>query len=144
MQDHFIATAILSLTAPRTSILKGEAASRLARPVNEQAAEIRESDPSTFGFFAALPPIIDNDNGDNTIEYSLDELEADGVTLFTRYGSGNVYLGHEAIKPIWAELSARKATVFIHPQASRPQSQKSLSLPSTIHMRQRVRPSISS
>lgn len=121
MRDHSVGTAILSLTAPGTSILTGKAASRLARSVNEEAAKIRDSDPLAFGFFAALPPIIDNENGDNTadvleeIAFSLDKLHADGVTLFTSYGPDNVYLGHEAIKPIWEALSARKAAVFIHP-----------------------------
>lgn len=126
MRDHSIGTAILSLTAPGTSILTGKAASRLARSVNEHAAKIRDSNPTAFGFFAALPPIIDNDNGDNTadvleeIEFSLKELHADGVTLFTSYGPDNVYLGHKAIKPVWEVLSALKATVFIHPTDLRP------------------------
>lgn len=42
-------------------------------------------------------------------------LHADGVTLFTRYGDSEGYLGHEAFTPIWAELSKRKAVAFIHP-----------------------------
>jgi predicted TIM-barrel fold metal-dependent hydrolase len=42
-------------------------------------------------------------------------LKADGVTLFTRYGDGNYYLGHEKFKPIWDELDKRAAVVFIHP-----------------------------
>lgn len=143
MQDHSIATAILSLTTPRTSILKGEAASRLARPVNEPAAEIRELDPSTFGFFAALPPIIDNDNGDNTIEHSLDELEADGVTLFTRYSLETYTWATRPSNPYGRSYPPERP-----PSSStrrlRCQSQKSLSLSSTMHMRQRVQPSISS
>jgi predicted TIM-barrel fold metal-dependent hydrolase len=45
----------------------------------------------------------------------LDVLKADGVTLFTRYGNDNHYLGHPDFIPIWKELNARKAVVFIHP-----------------------------
>ncbi|KAL3484147.1 2-amino-3-carboxymuconate-6-semialdehyde decarboxylase [Aspergillus germanicus] len=49
------------------------------------------------------------------IRYALDILKADGVTLFTRYGSGNQYFGHPAFKPIWEELNSRNAVVFVHP-----------------------------
>ncbi len=121
MEDYSIDTAILSLTAPGCTIAKGEEASRLARSVNEHAAQIRDSNPSHFGFFAALPPLIDGENSDNTaaalseIAYALDVLRADGVTLYTRYGPGNGYLGHEVIAPVWAALSERQAVVFIHP-----------------------------
>ena len=121
MEEHSIGSAILSLTSPGVSILDGEASSQLAREVNEYAAEIRDSSPSSFGFFATIPPPINNDNTDNTaaalaeIAYALDVLHADGVTLFTRYGPGNGYLGHDAIEPVWADLSKRQAVVFIHP-----------------------------
>ncbi|MCJ1345731.1 hypothetical protein MMC31_003940 [Peltigera leucophlebia] len=121
MDQHSIRTSILSLTAPGISLLKGKAAAQLARKVNEYGAKLRDDNSSRFGFFAAIPPIIDNDNHNNEkdvlneIKYALDNLKADGVTLFTRYGPGNVYLGHKDIKPIWKELNQRKAVVFVHP-----------------------------
>lgn len=37
------------------------------------------------------------------------------MTLFTRYGKGNQYLGHADFRPIWEELSRREAVVFVHP-----------------------------
>lgn len=49
------------------------------------------------------------------IRYGFDALHADRVTLFTRYGSGDGYLGHPDYVPVWEELNARKAVVFVHP-----------------------------
>jgi 6-methylsalicylate decarboxylase len=40
---------------------------------------------------------------------------ADGIILFTRYGSDNHYLGHPDFLPIWSALNDRKAVVFVHP-----------------------------
>lgn len=116
MTEQNVGTTILSLTAPGTAVLSGKAAATLARQVNESAAAIRDSDPSSFGFFAALPPVLDSIPAALAeIEYALDVLHADGVTLYTRYGPGNTYLGHDDIKPIWAALSERNAVVFVHP-----------------------------
>ncbi len=116
MTEQSIGTAILSLTAPGCTILHGEAAARLAREVNESAAAIRDSDPSRFGFFAALPPLLDDMNAAvNEAIYALEVLRADGITLYTRYGPGNTYLGDSALLPLWTALDARDAIVFIHP-----------------------------
>ena len=49
--------------------------------------------------------------------YALDTLHADGVTLFTRYGTDNHYLGHPDFLPLWAELEKRSVVVFVHPIA---------------------------
>ena len=116
MVELGIATCILSLTAPGCTILSGIPAVKLARNVNESAASIRDSDPSRFGFFATLPPVLDDIPATLAeIVYALDVLKADGVTLFTRYGPGHTYLGHTHMRPIWAELNKHSATVFVHP-----------------------------
>lgn len=116
MQEHGIRTSILSLTAPGCSILQGAPAAALARAVNESAAAICAADPASFGFFAALPPVLDEPAAAAAeIEHALDVLGADGVTLYTRYGPGARYLGHEAMRPVWTALNARKALVFVHP-----------------------------
>ena len=119
MRSQNISTAILSLTAPGCTLLKGHASAQLARAVNVEAASIRDAAPSQFGFFAALPNLIDNVQvGLEEVAYALDHLNADGVTLYTRYGSTNNYLGHEMFTPLWEELHRRSAVVFIHPTHS--------------------------
>jgi predicted TIM-barrel fold metal-dependent hydrolase len=115
MKKNGINTTILSLTAPGACILKGESAAKLARQANEYAAKMRDNDPSRYGFLAALPSLTDKSLALSELAYALDELKADGVTLFTRYGAGNQYLGHPDFKYIWEEIAKRGAVVFIHP-----------------------------
>ncbi|OKP12742.1 2-amino-3-carboxymuconate-6-semialdehyde decarboxylase [Penicillium subrubescens] len=88
---------------------------QLARECNEYGKALREKFPKKYSFFAALPDILDTKAALEEIRYALDELKADGVTLFTRYGDANYYLGHPDIRPIWEELDRRSAVVFIHP-----------------------------
>ncbi|PIG83910.1 hypothetical protein AARAC_001845 [Aspergillus arachidicola] len=114
-QDVGVETAILSITAPGTSILKGAEAAKLARDCNVYGKGLRDKHPKNYGFFAALPDLLDTEAALAEIRYALDELNADGVTLYTRYGDGNYYLGHPKIQPIWEELNRRSAVVFIHP-----------------------------
>ncbi|OOF89895.1 hypothetical protein ASPCADRAFT_60607 [Aspergillus carbonarius ITEM 5010] len=116
MQDNGVRKAILSVTTPGAVITgNNDTARPLARNINEYAASIRDQYPEQFGFFAALPSLLDTEGTLAEIEYALDVLKADGVTVFTRYGDGNYYLGHAEFTPIWKELDARKAVVHIHP-----------------------------
>ena len=111
-----ISTTILSLTAPGACILKDpQQAAELARKTNEFAAKIRDDHPPKYGFFAALPNLLDKEIALKEIAYAFDVLKADGVTLFTRYGTGHHYLGHPEFKDIWAELNRRSAVVLVHP-----------------------------
>jgi predicted TIM-barrel fold metal-dependent hydrolase len=114
--DIGVKTAILSITAPGACIEEDpKKAAALARATNEEGAAIRDTNPSGYGFFANLPDLLDTELALKEMAYALDELHADGVILFTRYGKDNHYLGHADFKPIWAELNRRKAVVFIHP-----------------------------
>ncbi|KAL3486935.1 putative 2-amino-3-carboxymuconate-6-semialdehyde decarboxylase [Aspergillus germanicus] len=116
MKRMGIQTAILSITAPGACILPDrQRRAQLARQLNEYSADIRDKDPEKFAFFVSLPNILDTEDALAEIAYGLDTLHAEGVTLFTRYGSGNTYLGHADVEPIWAELNRRKCVVFIHP-----------------------------
>ena len=111
-----IKTTILSVTAPGPCIEKDPLkASQLARSCNEYCSSLKNHDACTYGFFASLPSLFDTQACITELAYAFDVLQADGVTLFTRYGESEGYLGHEAFVPIWAELSRRKTVVFIHP-----------------------------
>ncbi|KAH6644192.1 amidohydrolase family protein [Boeremia exigua] len=115
-KDIGVSKTILSVTAPGPVIKKDyAAAARLARQCNTAAASIRDSHPNSYGFFASVPSLFDTERAIEEIRYALDELCADGVTLFTRYGEGNNYLGHKSFEPIWKELSRCKTVVFVHP-----------------------------
>ncbi|KAI5236775.1 amidohydrolase family protein [Aureobasidium subglaciale] len=115
MKKLGIKTAILSVTAPGACILNGQASFDLARKLNVESAKIRDQNPGMFGFFANLANVLDTDAALEEIRFALDDLKADGVTLFTRYGAGNTYLGHADLEPIWKELNRRECVVFVHP-----------------------------
>src|SRR5258708_7135487 len=76
-------TAILSLTAPGAPIAgDGQAGRELARKANEYCAKLRDENPQQWGFFAALPSLLDTQGALSEISYALDILKADGVTVF--------------------------------------------------------------
>ena len=76
---------ILSLTAPGACIRKTpEKRADLARRCNEYLAKVRDEAPHQYGFFAALPSMLDKTEFKAELAYALDELKADGVTVFTR------------------------------------------------------------
>ncbi|KAF2182282.1 hypothetical protein K469DRAFT_691503 [Zopfia rhizophila CBS 207.26] len=96
-----------------SSMSKWTSADDLARAGNEFAAKIRDSDPYHLGFLAP-PPFLDNiDATIAEINYTLDVLKADGITLHTVYGEGNNYLGYVKFRPVWEVLNARKAVIIL-------------------------------
>ena len=114
MNRNGIGTTILSLSAPRMSVVKGEKeAISLCRKANEFAASIRDENPSRFRFFATLLSLDAVSICVEEIAFAFDVLKADGVILNTSYD--HRYLGHSDFRPIWIELDRRLAVVFIHP-----------------------------
>ncbi|OTB08227.1 hypothetical protein M426DRAFT_8035 [Hypoxylon sp. CI-4A] len=112
-------TAILSMTAPGPELLEGKAAADFCRATNEYASQLCKRHPGQIGFFAYLPPLIGNKKAAlEEIAYALDVLKADGIGLFTRYGTGNYYLGHKEFQWLWDELDKREAVVHVHPTGS--------------------------
>ncbi|GIZ49003.1 hypothetical protein CKM354_001204400 [Cercospora kikuchii] len=127
-----IKTSILSITAPGACIVEGKRSWDLARTLNVKAAAIRDSNPQAFGFFLSLGNIEDTAAALAEISYAFDTLKADGVCLFSRYGSNTTYLGHPSLEPIWAELNRRKAVVFVHPTHPRDLGRANAQLPQPV------------
>ncbi|KAH8658156.1 amidohydrolase family protein [Xylariales sp. PMI_506] len=113
-----VQTRIFSVSVPGVSHIKDpETAAATARSINEYCARLRDADPTSTGFFATVPSLVDTELALREIRYALDVLKADGITFFTHYGDADShgYLGNDKFVPLWEELNARGAVVFVHP-----------------------------
>jgi predicted TIM-barrel fold metal-dependent hydrolase len=105
--------AMLSITAPGVYFGDPVEARRLAREMNDFAAErMVGAYKGRFGLFAVLP-MPDVPGTLDAISYAFDELKADGVGVLTSYG--NRWLGDLSFAPVFEELNRRKAIVYTHP-----------------------------
>jgi 6-methylsalicylate decarboxylase len=104
MDRHRIHTQILSMpgSVPDASV----------RAINSYGASIVAGYPERFGLFASLP-LPDIAASVAEIRHNFDELKADGILFSSNYGE--LYLGNPVFDPVFAELDARQAVVFIHP-----------------------------
>ena len=115
MDELEIDIAVTSISTPGIELPDRFASRELARKCNEFAASLIAKYPGRFGALASVPmPDIDDAIAETV--YALDVLRLDGVALFTN--SQGIYLGDRRMKPLFNELQRRKATVFIHPNAS--------------------------
>lgn len=107
-----IEASVVSNIVPCDVLGDAAKAQRLARRVNEAAAEVVREHPSRFGFLALLPlPHVDRALEET--EYALDVLGADGVAVLPH--GGERYLGAAEFDPLFAELNRRRAAVLVHP-----------------------------
>lgn len=115
MDRHDIAVSINSISQPGAWFGDDAAAAKLARVLNQEAADLIAAHPARFGAFAVLPlPAIDAALAE--IDYALDVLHLDGVGLLASYQG--IFLGDPRFDPVLAVLDARAATVLIHPAAN--------------------------
>jgi 6-methylsalicylate decarboxylase len=112
MDRHGIETALLSVTTPGLYLAEPAQARRLARQVNEFAAEQARDHQDRFGFFATLT-LPDVEGAVAEAAYALDDLNADGVVLLAN--AGGRHLGDPVFLPLYQALDERGAVLFIHP-----------------------------
>ena len=112
MDEAGIETAIVSLSLPGASFAGAADPVALARQANEYAARMIADYAGRFGAFASLP-MLDAQAAMGEVEYALDTLKLDGVTLLSNVRGR--YLGDPGFDALLAELNRRKATVFLHP-----------------------------
>mgnify|MGYP006272375371 CR=1 FL=1 len=91
------------------------AARDFARSCNDYGASLVSKYPKRFGLLACLP-LPDVDGSILEIEYAFDQLHADGIAVFTSYGSQ--WLGDPKFSPIMAELNRRGAVLYTHPSVA--------------------------
>jgi 6-methylsalicylate decarboxylase len=129
LDEAGIDVAVPSISTPGVHFGDDAAARDLARRVNEYLAGIKRDRPDRFGAFAVLP-LPDVEGSLEQIQYAIDVLEVDGVSIFTN--AGGSYLGDSRFDPIFTELQRRAAVVFAHPTASPDPIAHTLGLPDTL------------
>ncbi len=112
MDQAGTAVAFLSLTTPGFTFGETNEVRKVSRGCNDEAAKLVADHPGRFGSFATIP-LADTEGALREIEYALDTLKADGISVFSSYG--DVWLGHATFAPVYEELNRRKAVVYVHP-----------------------------
>jgi predicted TIM-barrel fold metal-dependent hydrolase len=130
MQRQGIATAIVSVSVPGVNLTDAESSSALARLLNEYLAGLVADHPGRFGAFAVIP-MHDIGAATSELQYALDTLGLDGVSLFTNYGGR--YLADPEFAPVLDEVHQRRAVVHVHPAVPPASGQPMFGLPASLY-----------
>jgi predicted TIM-barrel fold metal-dependent hydrolase len=112
MARHEIDASVVSVSPPGVFFGDQGFANDLARMVNERTAELVADAPDRFAGLAFLP-LPDVSSALDELEYALDVLGLDGVSLLSNVAG--IYHGAPEWDPLWAELERRAAYVMLHP-----------------------------
>jgi predicted TIM-barrel fold metal-dependent hydrolase len=112
MDRNGVASAVLSIPSPGTWYGNVELAQRIARDANDCSARLVSDHKGRFGMFATLT-LPDLDSSLAEVAYAFDQLNADGIHMWTNYG--DFWLGDPRLSPLLEELNRRKAVVYTHP-----------------------------
>jgi predicted TIM-barrel fold metal-dependent hydrolase len=104
--------AVVSSGPPGPFLGDQPRANELARAMNEEAAELRRSDPQRLAVLAVVP-LPDVDAALAELAFALDTLELDGVVLLSNVAGA--YAGDPGWDALFDELHRRRAYVFLHP-----------------------------
>lgn len=115
MAQYGIDATVISIPPPGVFLGDQAQAVELARSVNEFYAGLIRDYPTKYAALAALP-LPDAEAAVAELNYALEVLNLDGVSLFTHVGGQ--YLGDPALEPLMAELDRRGCYVFVHPTLS--------------------------
>src|SRR3984893_1214965 len=112
MDRNGVASAVLSIPSPGAWYGNVELAQRIARDANDCAARLVSDHKGRCGMFATLT-LPDLDGSLAEVAYAFDQLNADGIHMWTNYG--DFWLGDPRLSPLLEELNRRKAVDYTHP-----------------------------
>jgi predicted TIM-barrel fold metal-dependent hydrolase len=112
MDRNDVDMAVTSVSAPGFILDDPADLPSVVRRCNDYTAGMVADRPHRFGMFASLP-MPDVAACLSEIDYVYDQLNTDGVCLFTNYDG--VYLGDPRFRPVFKALDLHGAVVFIHP-----------------------------
>lgn len=114
MDEGGVQTSVLSTCTPGVWFGNREETRRLARIQNDFGAELVREHKGRYGLFGVLP-LPEVESSLKEIDYVMDTLKADGISVLSSYG--DKWLGDPSFAPIWDELNRRKAVVYSHATA---------------------------
>jgi 6-methylsalicylate decarboxylase len=112
MARQGIAAQVSTVSSPGVYFGDVDFARKISRECNDFAAKLIADHGQHVGAMGVVP-LPDTEAACREVEYALDTLKLDGISLLTHVGKA--YLGQPVYDEFFAELNRRKAVVFLHP-----------------------------